>query len=193
MKSKTLSRVVIAALTIIAATPASAASFIGDAVTIKRVQGGTDVFKSVSTNVGAGAEYTDNFFNIDVTANQVIFASAGGTFSLGDIVYEITGLDFDDTPSTPNLIQDFSATQIFKAPNVLITSDRASITPAGAFRMSFNQTTGSGSGLATITFGAPIESAVPETTTWAMMLIGFGAVGYSMRSRKASKKAIQLV
>jgi hypothetical protein len=27
-------------------------------------------------------------------------------------------------------------------------------------------------------------SAVPEPTTWAMMLIGFGAVGYSMRRRK---------
>jgi hypothetical protein len=27
-------------------------------------------------------------------------------------------------------------------------------------------------------------SAVPEPTTWAMMLVGFGAVGYSMRRRK---------
>jgi hypothetical protein len=30
-------------------------------------------------------------------------------------------------------------------------------------------------------------SAVPEPTTWAMMLIGFGAVGYSMR-RRASRR-----
>jgi hypothetical protein len=124
-----------------------------------------------------------------VTANQIIFASTGGTFSLGDIVYEVNGLDFDDTPATPNLIEDFSATQIFKAPNVLITSDRATITPAGAFRMSFNQTTGSSSGLATITFSAPMESAVPEPTTWGMMLIGFGAIGYSMR-RKRQPKAV---
>jgi hypothetical protein len=36
-------------------------------------------------------------------------------------------------------------------------------------------------------------AAVPEPTTWAMMLIGFGAVGYSMRSRKAADKALQLV
>jgi hypothetical protein len=28
-------------------------------------------------------------------------------------------------------------------------------------------------------------SAVPEPTSWAMMLIGFGAVGYSMGGRKA--------
>jgi hypothetical protein len=32
--------------------------------------------------------------------------------------------------------------------------------------------------------GFAAASAVPEPTTWAMMLIGFGAVGYSMRSRK---------
>jgi hypothetical protein len=36
---------------------------------------------------------------------------------------------------------------------------------------------------------AAATAAVPEPTTWAMMLIGFGAVGYSMRSRKAAYKA----
>jgi hypothetical protein len=30
-------------------------------------------------------------------------------------------------------------------------------------------------------------SAIPEPTTWAMMLVGFGAVGYSMRKRTAMK------
>jgi hypothetical protein len=30
-------------------------------------------------------------------------------------------------------------------------------------------------------------SAVPEPTTWAMMLVGFGAVGYSMRKRPNAK------
>jgi hypothetical protein len=34
-------------------------------------------------------------------------------------------------------------------------------------------------------------SAVPEPTTWAMMLIGFGAVGYSMRKRPS--RQLQLV
>jgi hypothetical protein len=36
-------------------------------------------------------------------------------------------------------------------------------------------------------------SAVPEPTTWAMMLVGFGAVGYSMRRRKVTIGARQLV
>ena len=32
----------------------------------------------------------------------------------------------------------------------------------------------------------PSQSAVPEPSTWAMMLIGFGAVGYGMRRRRRS-------
>jgi len=37
-----------------------------------------------------------------------------------------------------------------------------------------------------------IAAAVPEPGTWAMMLFGFGAVGYSMRRRKVSYKALRV-
>ena len=30
---------------------------------------------------------------------------------------------------------------------------------------------------------SPVAAAVPEPATWAMMLIGFGAVGFGMRRR----------
>ena len=43
-----------------------------------------------------------------------------------------------------------------------------------------------GQGRATLTFDFTPASAVPETATWAMMIIGFGAAGYSMRRRKAN-------
>ena len=33
--------------------------------------------------------------------------------------------------------------------------------------------------------GVPIGNAVPEPGTWAMMLLGFGAVGFAMRRRRA--------
>lgn len=36
-------------------------------------------------------------------------------------------------------------------------------------------------------------AAVPEPGTWAMMIFGFGAVGYSLRSRKVGYKALQTV
>src|SRR5690606_10389292 len=34
--------------------------------------------------------------------------------------------------------------------------------------------------------GTPITSAVPEPATWALMILGFGAVGMGMRRRKAA-------
>jgi hypothetical protein len=40
--------------------------------------------------------------------------------------------------------------------------------------------------------GFAAASAVPEPTTWAMMLVGFGAVGYSMRRRKAVSHRTQV-
>jgi hypothetical protein len=46
------------------------------------------------------------------------------------------------------------------------------------------------SGLAYRPIGAP---AVPEPSTWAFMLVGFGAIGYSMRSRRAGYRMAQAV
>jgi hypothetical protein len=40
----------------------------------------------------------------------------------------------------------------------------------------------------TLTFAA----AVPEPSTWAMMLLGFGAIGFSMRRKRAQKPILQL-
>ena len=40
--------------------------------------------------------------------------------------------------------------------------------------------------------GRVITTAVPEPGTWAMMLLGFGAIGFSMRRRRASSKLLQL-
>ena len=37
---------------------------------------------------------------------------------------------------------------------------------------------------------APV-AAVPEPATWLMMLLGFGAIGYTMRSKKKSEPRIQ--
>jgi hypothetical protein len=36
--------------------------------------------------------------------------------------------------------------------------------------------------------GIQTAAAVPEPATWALMLMGFGAVGYSMRRRGATAR-----
>jgi hypothetical protein len=43
-------------------------------------------------------------------------------------------------------------------------------------------------GLSGITF-TRIESPIPEPATWAMLLLGFGAVGFAFRRRKLSAGA----
>jgi hypothetical protein len=40
---------------------------------------------------------------------------------------------------------------------------------------------------------APLAAAVPEPATWALMILGFGTVGYAMRRRKATVHGAQLV
>ena len=46
-------------------------------------------------------------------------------------------------------------------------------------------------GCASATSLGPAESAVPEPATWAMMLLGFGGIGFSMRRRKVSLGSMQ--
>lgn len=161
------------------------ASLIGDAVTIKRIQGGgATIFKTVNTTVGNGFEYTDNFFRIDVTENEIVFDVASGNFSIGDIVYTIDGLDFDDKPATPNIVENFSVKQIFSPSPKLITADRVTIAPSGKFSMSFANTTGASSGEVRVRLGAPSPTAgVPEPSSWALMLGGFGLLGATARRR----------
>ena len=38
--------------------------------------------------------------------------------------------------------------------------------------------------VATVTFDRPVTGAVPEPATWAMMILGFGAAGSALRSRR---------
>ncbi len=52
------------------------------------------------------------------------------------------------------------------------------------FRARWQSTGPTGAGSAS---GPGMVAAVPEPTTWALMLIGFGAVGYSMRKRPSRR------
>lgn len=67
------------------------------------------------------------------------------------------------------------------------------IANAGNYVLAFGVTnwldTGYDSGMAfsgITVAGKPIEGAIPEPGTWAMMLLGFGAVGFAMRRRRGA-------
>lgn len=153
----------------------------GDAVRIRRIQGNT-IFKEVNTIVGAAVEYTDNFFNIDVTGDEIVFDAISG-FSVNGLVYTFDGLDFDDDPATANVVTSFSSFQIFGPGAAPLGADRVAIAPNGKISFSFPSTNGSSSGFIRIGLGAAAPAAVPEPASWAMIIMGFGAVGGAIRRR----------
>lgn len=53
-----------------------------------------------------------------------------------------------------------------------------------------NNDTGAASGTITI---RDMNSAVPEPATWAMMLLGFGAIGFSLRRRRGLTNALSQI
>ena len=55
----------------------------------------------------------------------------------------------------------------------------------------FNISGGFTAGAATLTITRAAVAAVPEPGTWAMMLIGFGAMGVSLRRRRQTRSALQ--
>ena len=55
---------------------------------------------------------------------------------------------------------------------------------AGQYTLTIN---GNNRGNGALEGSITIEQAVPEPATWAMMLFGFGAVGFAMRRRKQQK------
>jgi choice-of-anchor C domain-containing protein len=59
----------------------------------------------------------------------------------------------------------------------------------GATTLSFTSLDASNSAFGPVIGGVSI-SAVPEPTTWALMLMGFGAVGYAVRRQRAAVAAV---
>ncbi|TCJ32186.1 FxDxF family PEP-CTERM protein [Parafrankia sp. BMG5.11] len=89
----------------------------------------------------------------------------------------VNGSAVNLTKSTNNLIETGSATDVpitANGPNSIVVS--------GISR-------GNGSYGGNLTFIPGDEvPAVPEPATWAMMLFGFGAIGFGMRRRKSKEK-----
>ena len=61
----------------------------------------------------------------------------------------------------------------------------------GVTRIEIANTDAFGLGFDDFSFDAS-DGAVPEPSTWAMMLLGFGAVGYGMRRRKVAAGLVRL-
>ena len=71
-------------------------------------------------------------------------------------------------------------------PQLYTGSESAPTFLTGTFALTQYQ----GTGTYTLTISNPAAAAVPETATWAMMLAGFGMVGFAMRRRSSVKTTV---
>ena len=99
-------------------------------------------------------------FNIDALTNGNVFFSFSGGNSNG----QVTSL-YDIGENGSNFFNAFNGT--FSSVTMTFT-DGATVSDVGQFRLN----------------AAPSVAAVPEPATWAMMMLGFAAIGFSVRRRK---------
>ena len=128
-----------------------------------------------STTYGAGANLLTGYFTNGTIAgarNGTSGAFSSTTTGGASITYTSDFLNF-----TPTVDRDF-AISLTSITLPLNAAAFASLTPTKALRSFRANSTGSFS-----TDPAPLVNAVPEPTTWAMLVAGFGLVGAAARRR----------
>ena len=162
------------ALFSLSGAPAQSAELIGDKITCSSVGGGTFGCTPSESTVGAGQEFAvgrvnEPFIGLDFSAN-------------GLVIRNTRALDLSLT-----IIELRNLTNIFSSATLLSSN----ITNFNASNVSLNQ------GLLTINFrgtlwdpgsgasiGLTTTQAIPEPTTWAMLILGFLGIGASMRAAR---------
>jgi hypothetical protein len=115
-------------------------------------------------------ETLDGFYGFTLTTTN-FGVNNGAT----DVDFNINGVFVTDGTNTWNLLPDIDNND-FNEDFALL----GQFLPAGQYTLHITGTRGTASAFSgTISFGA-----VPEPGTWAMMLLGFGAVGFAMRRRR---------
>ena len=109
------------------------------------------------------------------TADGYAFSTASFDASIDGTSFTVCGLN------ASNCYFDGAALRAFSI--ALPTSSYASLLD-GSAALGLSQTSGNFVRFGTPTLRVNFLSAVPEPATWAMMLIGFGAVGFQLRRRR---------
>jgi hypothetical protein len=178
---------VAAAAVVGAAAPAAAATFPVGSPNFTATAGAGGTFAGAFKNTGiASGVFSDTF----------TFTLPTSGLGSGTVTTSVTDLgSVNDLDFTSVTINDIAA-QITR-------------TAGGAFEVAFinnvpiiagqlnrlvvngvSRGNGAYGGQATFT---PVNSAVPEPATWAMMIMGFGVVGYAMRRRRTAVRFTQAV
>lgn len=150
----------------------------------------TVVIQSGSNSIGADPA-------VGSTGDPYLSVLNGGSTSFTFAGLTSLGLDFGSADSFNSFIVSLAdgTSQTFTGEDVVAVGsadgDQSSVRTNG--RLTFNALTGPAiTGLTLTSGGNSLEidnigivgGAVPEPATWGMMLLGFGAVGVSLRNRK---------
>jgi PEP-CTERM motif-containing protein len=142
-------------------------------------------FRLPQDGLGSGSITTSvNFANFlmdtDLDIASVIITNMNGTFTAFETLTTASSTTFpfgvpcavENTPDTCGANETFSANDV-----VISAGDLNTITVTGLSR-------GNGSYGGQITFN-PTAPSVPEPATWAMMLLGFGGIGWQLRRKRS--------
>ncbi len=187
---------ILAGATLAFATPAAAQELVtnGDFETgnfAGFTQSGNTGFTGVGAGLGTSGSFGASFGPVGSVGSisQTLTTTAGQSYLISFDLQNLSG-------GTPNFYQVlFDGAQLFSATN------------SAAFGYTNFSTNAIASGVSTgLTFNfqhdpsffrldnvsvTAVNGAVPEPATWAMMLIGFGAIGASMRRRRKITAAPQ--
>jgi len=167
-----------------AASPAQAASLIGDTVTCAQVGAGS----SYSCFTNSAVVNGNREFVVGAAPNPAI----GLNFNGGGLrISNISGgllLLTQTVVSLSDLSKAFTSANLNNSSIFGFTSSDISI-QNGVLRLNFANTVWTRNDTAYIALDT--ASAVPEPATWAMMLLGLGAMGAAMRARRRQKISIR--
>ena len=179
---------------IIAAVPASAVTVVGATkVTITNVANTwlqvaeVQAFNFASTNValaanGGVATGGTGTWDATSTPGKAIDGNTGGGFLTDTIFHPGTeaGGFLNVTFAAPTTLQSLT---IWGRTDCCIDRDVYNVTIFGGNTVLFSGTINAVGQPGTVTFDAP--AVVPEPQNWALMIVGFGLVGASLRRRKS--------
>lgn len=169
----------------LAATPAMAAKQIDTSVGLNQTAPGvwTGTFGNTVTtaDLDANSFYTDTYQFTVPTLGQVgasaVTLTFDGTLTFTEILLNGTALKINQVLDAGNNVVGYSAISPLGGLSATAGTQNLSVT---------GKLTGS---TGTYTGNVRFESAVPEPGTWALMILGFGIVGYAMRRRPSVRFA----
>jgi hypothetical protein len=165
------------------ASPAQAATLIGDTVTCSQVGAGSSYSCFTNTAVVSGGVE----FVVGAAPNPAIGLNFNGgglkisNLSGGPLVLALTVVSLSD------LSKAFSSANLLNSSIIGFSQSDVSI-EGGVLQLNFAGTLWGRNSTANIALDT--AAAVPEPGTWAMMLLGLGAMGAALRARRRKKPGL---